>query len=122
MKPRMHSNPLGMSQNCLEIYLLLKESVKQWVHTGLITSPRPEGLGIEHDTERVSDLRNKHGMVIESDRNEHLRLIREPQMNPEQIKFIWEEALIRGYMSLASRAKAKLLGDEFTQQVGKALL
>lgn len=122
MNQRMHSNPLGMSQNCLEIYLLLKESVRQWVHTGLITSPRPEGLGIEHDTERVSDLRKKHGMVIESDRNEHLRLMREPEMSHVQIKFIWEEALIRGYMSLASRAKAKLSGDTFIDQVGRALL
>ncbi len=122
MNKLIHSEPLKMSNNCLEIYLLLKEKVKQWVHTSLITSPRPVGLGIEHDTERVSELRRKHGMTIESDRNEHLRLLKEPKWSKGQIKFIWEEALFRGYMSLASRCEAKLKEDEFTNQITKELV
>ncbi len=122
MNRRTHSNILGMSQNCLEIYLLLKESVRQWVHTSLITNPRPIGLGIEHDTERVSELRITHGIVIESDRNEHLRLLKEPSRSKGEIKFIWEEALMRGYMSLADRSRIKLQGNEFAHEVQKELI
>ena len=122
MTRRMPSNPLLMSNNCLEIYLYLKEHVRQWIHTRFITDPRPHGLGIDHDTERYSDLRHKHGMTIESDRNEHIRLVKEPKLTRGQIKYIWDEALFRGYMSLASRCEAKLKEDEFINQVSKELI
>lgn len=96
---------VNLSDQQLEIYLLLKEAFPKEVHVSEITNDRHlGGLGIKGYTERFTELRHK-GFAIKNTRKNHYRIEGEPAATISDLREIYRGASKRGYKSLMKRCR-----------------
>jgi hypothetical protein len=113
--------PAQLSNQQLEIYLLLKERKEQGVTSWEMTNERPDGLQIIDYRRRISDLRSFGYQIVNVHKNLY-KLNTEPRMDALDVAFILREAERRKYQSLISRCRMYQQDLRFAQSAREALL